>query len=243
MELEFVEILQVIFSTIFIIISIIVALLLISKYFIHKERNLLLVGITWLGITTPWLSGVISFPLMIFFGASLSVEVRFIIGIAFIPIVLVIWLVVFTDLVYSNKKHLIIVPYIIIAIIFELIFFIFLLTDPTLIGTYTGPFKVDWTPFIELITLFYIITSLITVITFAKESMKSSDQELVLKGKIILIAFISFVAGAALDSLIPISPIAVVFTRLLLISSAIEFYFGFFLPQRIKNILLNYDKK
>jgi len=67
MELEFVEILQAIFSTIFIIISIIVALLLISKYFIHKERNLLLVGITWLGITTPWLSGVISFPLMIFF--------------------------------------------------------------------------------------------------------------------------------------------------------------------------------
>ena len=41
-----------------------------------------------------------------------------------------------------------------------------------------------------------------------------------------MVAFLSFVAGAVLDSLIPISPIAVVFTRLLLISSAIVSFFN-----------------
>ena len=239
MELEFVEMLQVIFSSIFIIISIIVGFLLISKYFKYKERNLLLAGVTWIGITTPWLSGVISFPLMILFGTSLSIEVRFIIGLAFVPIVLVIWLVVFTDLVYRARKKLIVIIYTIICICFEIVFFSFLFTDTSLIGTYTGPFKVDWTPFIELTTLFFIITALITGILFARASMKSMNPEIRLKGKILFIAFFSFVAGAFLDSIIPITPIGVVLTRLILISSAIEFYFGFFLPEPIKKLFLN----
>jgi hypothetical protein len=238
MELTTVEIVQGIFSLIFVLISFIVGFLLISKYFKYKKRNLLLVGITWMGMTTPWLSGTISFPLMIFFNTTLSVEVRFIIGIAFIPIVLIIWLYVFTDLVYQEKRKLIVMIYIIITICFEIIFFVFLFTDTALIGTYTGPFKVAWTPFIEISTIFFIITALITGVLFSRESMKSEDSEVVLKGKIILLAFISFVAGAFLDSIIPISPVAVVFTRLLLISSAIEFYFGFFLPKPVKALLL-----
>ena len=239
MELEFVELLQVIFSSIFVIISLIVGLLLISKYFKHKERNLLLVGVTWIGITTPWLSGVISFPLIMLFGTSLRIEVRFIIGIAFVPIVLVLWLVVFTDLVYRERKKLIVFTYTVICICFEIVFFTFLFTDTSLIGTYTGPFKVGWTPFIQLTTLFFIVTALTTGILFAHTSMKSMNPEIVLKGKIILIAFLSFVAGAFLDSIIPITPLGVVFTRLVLISSAIEFYFGFFLPEPIKKLVLN----
>jgi len=41
------------------------------------------------------------------------------------------------------------------------------------------------------------------------------------------------------NSIIPITPLGVVFTRLVLISSAIEFYFGFFLPEPIKKLVLN----
>jgi len=238
MELEFVEMLQVIFSTIFIIISIIVGLLLISKYFKYKERNLLLVGITWIGITTPWLSGTISFPMMIIFGVSLSIEARFIIGIAIVPIVIIIWLIVFTELVYKKKQKLIVITYAIVCICFEIVFFVFLFTDTSLIGTYTGPFKVEWTPFIKITTLLFIITALVTGLLFGLRSMRSDNPEIKLKGKILLCAFLSFVAGGVLDSIFPITPIAVVFTRLLLISSAIEFYFGFFLPEPIKKIFL-----
>ena len=242
MELELVEILQVTFSSIFIIVSIIVGLLLISKYFKYKEKNFLLVGITWIGITTPWLSGTISFPMMVFFGTSLSIEVRFIIGIAIVPIILVIWLMVFTDLVYREKKKLIVIIYTVICICFEITFFILLFTDTSLIGTYTGPFKVDWTPFIELSTLSFIATALVTGILFANKSMKSLNLEVKIKGKIILLAFLSFVIGGILDSIIPISPVGVVFTRLILISSAIEFFLGFFLPKPIKKFLLKTEE-
>ncbi|TFG04058.1 MAG: hypothetical protein EU539_11650 [Promethearchaeota archaeon] len=238
MQLEPVEVLQVTFSMIFVIISFILGILLISKYFKYKRLNLLLVGVTWIGITTPWLSGTISFPMMVFLGTSLSVEIRFIIGIAIVPLVLLIWLFVFTDLVYTEKRKVILAIYGLIVAIFEIIFFIFLFTDTALIGTYTGPFKVDWTPFIEFSTLFFIITALITGIKFSLESMKSEDPEVKLKGKILMAAFISFVAGAFLDSIIPISPVVVVFTRLILISSAIEFYLGFFLPEPLKKILV-----
>ena len=241
MELKFIEILQVTFSSIFVFISFIVGVLLISKYFKYKNKNLLLAGISWIGIALPWLSGTISFPLMIFYDTSLSVEVRFIIGIATGPAVLILWLFLFSDLVCKDRQLFVLIPYIIFVVIFEIVFFIFLFTDTALIGTYTGPFKVDWTPFIVFTTLILIIIILITGILFSVESMKSINPEIKLKGKFLMAAFLSFVAGAALDSIIPISPVAVVFTRLLLISSAIEFYFGFFLPKLIKKIFLKQE--
>jgi hypothetical protein len=61
-----------------------------------------------------------------------------------------------------------------------------------------------------------------------------------LKGKLLRAAFITFTVAAILDSLLgtifedptdPLLAIMVVFTRILLIISAIEFYGGFILPR------------
>ena len=50
-----------------------------------------------------------------------------------------------------------------------------------------------------------------------------------------------FIAQSA-NTIIPLSPITVVFTRLLLISSAIEFFFGFFLPEPVKKVFLKQEE-
>ncbi|MFX0073637.1 MAG: hypothetical protein ACFFAO_21375, partial [Candidatus Hermodarchaeota archaeon] len=58
------------------------------------------------------------------------------------------------------------------------------------------------------------------------------------KGKLLLIAVISFCIGGFLDASMPTTALTLILFRLLLISSAIEFYWGFILPSWMKNRLL-----
>ncbi|MFX0073477.1 MAG: hypothetical protein ACFFAO_20560, partial [Candidatus Hermodarchaeota archaeon] len=77
---------------------------------------------------------------------------------------------------------------------------------------------------------------------FAFDSMKSEKVEIKLKGKFLATAWISFIIGAALDTgFISLTPLLLIITRLLLISSAIEFYFGFFLPDWLKKVVIKQD--
>ena len=79
---------------------------------------------------------------------------------------------------------------------------------------------------------------LIPGILIARESLKSEDREIKLKGRFLLIAFISWTIGALMDAALDPNIITLTIARLILISSAIEFYCGFLLPERIKKIFL-----
>ena len=239
MELELVEILQGSFSLIFVVISILIGIRLIMKYFEKKNREFFLVGITWIGISIPWMHGAISFILILLFNTSLSVEIRFIIGNVFIPIIVVIWLIAFTDLFYQEKQKLILLLFSVIAIIYEVIFFILLFTDTSLIGTFVGPFQVRYTLFIRITMSFYAGLALVTGVIFAVKTIKAgTSPEMILRGKFLLLAFPSFALGSILDVLVPLTPFTVVITRLILISSAIEFYLGFSLPKIVKKLFI-----
>jgi hypothetical protein len=54
-----------------------------------------------------------------------------------------------------------------------------------------------------------------------------------MKGKFLFLAWISFALGAVLDAALPLTAFSLVIIRIVLISSAIEFYFGFFLPKKL----------
>ena len=239
MELELVEILQGSFSLIFVVISILIGIRLIMKYFEKKNREFFLVGITWIGISTPWMHGAISFIMILLTNSSLSIETRFIIGNVFIPIIVVIWLIAFTDLFYQEKQKLILLLFSVIAIIYEVIFFILLFTDTSLIGTFVGPFQVRYTLFIRITMSFYAGLALVTGVIFAVKTIKAgTSPEMILRGKFLLLAFPSFALGSILDVLVPLTPFTVVITRLILISSAIEFYLGFSLPKIVKKLFI-----
>lgn len=140
---------------------------------------------------------------------------------------------------YQEKQKLILIIFSAIAIIFEVIFFILLFTDPSLIGTFVGPFQVRYTLFIRIIMSFYAGLALITGVIFAVKTIKAgTSPEMILRGKFLLLAFPSFALGSILDVLVPLTPFTVVITRLILISSAIEFYFGFSLPKIVKKLFL-----
>ena len=106
------------------------------------------------------------------------------------------------------------------------------------VGTFLGPFQVEFNPLIDLFLIIWLLVVVIFGILFARRSMRSENPEIKLKGKFLLAAFIFYAVGAILDVLIPLTPITVVITRLILMLGSISFYIGFILPERIKMILL-----
>jgi len=82
---------------------------------------------------------------------------------------------------------------------------------------------------------------LITGLRFYFKSQNSDNLEIKLKGKFLLIGFISFVVGGIIDAAIYTTEnIALLFiTRIIFISSAFEFYCGFTLPKWMKRHLSN----
>lgn len=76
-----------------------------------------------------------------------------------------------------------------------------------------------------------IITALVTGLLFSIKSIKVDNPEIKLKGKILLVAFISFSFAAILDATVSDVTFLLILIRLVLISSAIEYNLGFFLPK------------
>ena len=84
----------------------------------------------------------------------------------------------------------------------------------------------------------FIVVFFITGVKFALETMKIDDPETKLKGKLLLIAFPSFCIGGFLDASISTTALTLIIFRLILMSSTIEFYGAFVLPNWIKKRLL-----
>ena len=249
MALEFVDVLQGSFSLVFVIISLIIGITIFSKYFEFKNRLYILVGISWIGISIPWVPDSVSFLMNIFVQQSLPVEWYFIIGNVFLPIALIAWLIAFTDMIYRNAQKKILIITIILSILFEIIFFTLFFIDIDLIGVInpSRPFTVEFDIFITIYLLLIILVMLITGVIFAQKSVKLENREVRLKGKLLRAAFITFTIAAILDSLLgtifedptdPLLAIMVVIVRILLIFSALEFYGGFLLPKWMKELFM-----
>ncbi|MHA1805672.1 MAG: hypothetical protein ACTSU4_14245 [Promethearchaeota archaeon] len=245
MALTIAEILQGSLNLVFVIISFIVGLTILSKYRIYKKRDYILIGLTWMGICTPWLHGAIT--IIVYFFNPLVIEsesfitMRFIIAYTSIPIIVLLWFIVFTDFLYKNKQKLIVSIIAIISLTCEVLFFTFLIIDrENLIGYFGAPFLAIYSPFMRITFMFFLGIAFITFLMFASKSLKSTEKEIQWKGRFLIIAFILFTVSAVLDSIAIFltQPFLIVMNRIFLMSSAIFFYFGWILPDRLKKILI-----
>lgn len=237
--LEPLEIVSGTFSLIFVIISVVVGLKIASKYFEFKQRDFLLVGIVWILIVEPWYPSSISFLVALFNnGQGISDSLYFIIGNVLIPISVFIWMIAFTDLLYKEKQIIILVIFTAFGAGFYILFFSLLLSDPSLIGTIHGIVDVEYQSYMMIFLLAVVAIILITGIIFARESLKSTNSEVKLKGHLLMAAFILWSVGAILDAAIPLTILTLIITRAILILSSIAFYGGFILPKWMKNIFL-----
>ncbi|MHA1489271.1 MAG: hypothetical protein ACTSRI_06415 [Promethearchaeota archaeon] len=233
MALSIEHFLQGSFSFVFVLISVIVGSVIILKYFETKRKDFVLVGLTWIGLSTPWLADSINLILGLLSSDFLSKEVNFIIGNTLLPVFVLCWIKASTNLVLKEKQKLLLVIFLIIGVVFEILFFYLLFNDIDQIGVFSTPFQIVYGLFVEIFLIFFIAIFLIMGLLFSRETLKSDKPETRFKGKVLILAFISFAVGAFLDSQIPE---VFMIARIVLITSAIEFYVGFMLPNWVKKL-------
>jgi len=248
--LELLDVLHGSFSLLYVLIAFTVGVIIFFKYFKLKNRLYILVGLTWIFLSFPYVPDSISFLRYLFFGTALSVEGYFIIGNVFTPIALISWVIAYTDMINKEKQKLAVILILIFSIVFELIFFTLFFIDINLIGSYTTLFSAD----LGLLLIIFILVSMLIILTtglqFSLKSIKSDNKEVRLKGKLLRGAFISFTIATLLEKVARSILLGVVFhdpqeplllvmlavVRVLLVLSAFAFYGGFLLPRWIKEI-------
>ena len=108
MQLTEIEFVNGLFAAIFVIITTIVGLIIALKYRKVREKTLLLIGIAWILIASPWWSATITFFLVPATGQGLSFEAFLLIQTLGIPTFLIIYMTAITELKYKSKQKLIV---------------------------------------------------------------------------------------------------------------------------------------
>ncbi len=109
-----------------------------------------------------------------------------------------------------------------------------------LIGNQISTFVVEWALCIQIYLLISIVLFLITGFLFARASRKTEDPEIKLKGKFLIVAFLTFTIGTIIDVIGAggSTEILIFLARTFVIISSICFYIGFTLPKFVKDINL-----
>jgi hypothetical protein len=226
-------------TLIVVIISIIIGLTILRKYFDFGEKTFLTVGLTWIFLSSAWWPGAFSFLTFVLTGTEWSPELFYLIGNIFLPIALISWIYSFSSLLYPQKKKFIILIYMVISVAYAIVFLFLLFTGSTeLIGEYHTIFEVEYKGITLLFALFAILSFFITGILFARNSFKSKDPKIKWKGRFLLLAFVLFTGATILDAAIALNAIGVLIIRLLIVLSSIGYYLGFLLPNKIAKSLI-----
>ena len=220
-------------------ITIYVGLRIMSKYFKYRQVDLLYVGFAWFTLSSPFWPACTSFILVFIFNlAPLGPQAYFLIGNIMISPGMVAWIIAITDLLNIQKRKLIIIVSAIGNAIFVMFFLYFLIMDHSVIGELRGETDVLYRNFVSIYLMAVVITIFITGLLFARVSLRSDKPDIKLKGKLLIVAFISFTVGALLDAALPLSFITLPIFRSLEILGAITFYGGYILPKWMKKLFL-----
>jgi hypothetical protein len=226
-------------SMVMVVISLIIGITILLRYFEYKEKTLLTVGLTWIFLTTPWWGEVFSLISFFIVGAPLEPFTFLFIVNFFIPLALLCWIYSYCELLQVKRKNVIVIIFVVIAIVYNGIIIALLLTDTKLVGTISERFTARQTDFVVFFQIFAILTLVITGIRFSISSLKSERADIKLKGKFLLAAFILFLIGASMDAAIaPMDFITLIITRIILISACFCYYIGFLLPERVAKMFL-----
>ncbi len=223
---------------VFVLVSIILGVIIISKYFKYTQVQLILVGFSWIFLVSPYWPDAISFVLILTTGKQLAPQIYFFLACGFTAPIYFTWLKVFTTYVLKNQKKAFVISMITVAIVYEIAFLIVFFSDYTLIGTQKGPFYVEYSLFIDIYLLVSIVMFTVTGILFARQSLKTENEEIRLKGKFLIFAFVLFATGTTIDVAFELTEITLVLARAFVIVAAFAFYIGFTLPKPIKNLFI-----
>jgi hypothetical protein len=237
-DLDQLELVHGTFTLIFIIISLIVGFRIFFKYFSLKEKEYITVGLSWVFLSSPWWGSGFSFLSILLFQQALDPFLYLLLGNAFVPVAILCWIYSFTQLAYPHLKNKMLILFTIIYIPYEIYVIYSLIVNPSNIAEIIGTFYAQPRLIIMIYQVLAVLVAFITGIIFSKNSIRVENPKVSLKGKLLLLAFIAFTAGAFMDAVITLTPLTLIIVRLILILSAIFYLLGFLLPDRIAELLL-----
>ncbi len=232
-----VELLQGLFGLIWVIIAFLIGIRITYKGITLERKDLIAVGLTYILVSSAWWGVAVQFVSYGFFNIQLSNDTYLFIANLFIGWGLILWLYAFCEVFYPNYKKIIVLCTVVFALAWDIFLIYALITNPQMIAVFNGIFDTNHAITSLLFILSAIIVFLISGIIFSYKFIKTENSEIKLKGYFLLIAWISFTIGAILDAALPMNVVLVVVVRLLLISTAVEYYFGFFLPKSLSKRL------
>ncbi len=233
------EITNGIFSNIIIVIYALVGLRIALRYRELKDITYLLVGCTWILLAEPWYGSAISFIVALFNnGEGISFETYFLVAITLLPITSIIWIAAFSKLLYGEIKKKLFGFFFIFEAVFEIVFLYIFFTNSSQLGELVTPVNADYSSLVLIYILISLIIVFVTGMLIARASLKSNNPEHILRGKLLLIAFLLYVGGAFLDSSVDFTAVTILIPRLIILASAFCFYASFVLPKWIKKLFL-----
>ena len=210
------------------------------KFIKYKKVELLLVGITWILLASPYWSDATQFIIIMIFEKELNTPLYFFLANAFIAPIHITWGLAFTNFLYKRQQKKIMAFFGIEAAIFEFAFLTIFFLDPYLIGDQKSAFVVEWAIWVQIYLLFSIAILLVTAFLFARASLKAGSADLKIKGIFLLIVFVSFTIATVIDVIGADKPteITILLARTFLIISSLLFYIGYTLPKFVRNLFI-----
>ena len=106
-ELTPLENLQGALTLAFVVISFLLGLIIMLRYFEYKNRQLLLVGATWIFLVSPYWPDAINFITISTMGIQIDTALYLIIATLFTAPLHVTWVIAMTDFMYKKRQKLI----------------------------------------------------------------------------------------------------------------------------------------
>jgi hypothetical protein len=223
-----------------VVISLILGFFIALKYVKYRKIEFILVGITWIFLVSPYWSDAIQFMYALIFQEYFSSILYFFLANAFIAPIHITWIWALTKFIFRKRKKLLLTIFSLEGLLFEISFLIVFILNPTLIGERKSAFVVEWALWIQIYLLISIVLFLITGFMFARQSLKSQNRELKIKGRFLLIAIICFTFAAIIDVIGADAPneLTIFLARAFLIISVVCFYIGYTMPRFIKDLFI-----
>ena len=234
------ELITGITTLIFLIISILVALLITSKYFTLKSKSFLFIGLAGIGQYFHYLPVVVNVMYALGTGGSLlPVEFNLLLGFTPLALFTTLWYFGITELVLQKHRKLILLLVIAWYAFYLIMLYTFVFTgNASYLAEVVNAVKMSFKPPFILLNLVNLIIWILPFFIFALRTLKSDIPEIKLKGKFLLVALILYPIGTLIDLLQEGIVILVIIARVIAIVSAFSFYLGLILPERVKKIFL-----
>jgi len=224
-------------AIIYISISIIIGLLLITKFLKYKDKKLLFIGLNIILLPSSWWPA--AFGYLLALGGIYLENIPYSI-ILQIPQTLNIflWIYIFSEMQYPDKQKKIKEIVAIYATLWAIIYLIFVFINVDMfIIIRQGIIDISYRLTALIMVAMHLSIFVITFTIFGRESLKSSDQETRLKGKLLFLFLGGFIFGTLFDSFIP-GDFGALPARIVLILASICLYLVFAMPEGLKNRLI-----